>query len=116
MKLKLTLLLMCLFCIGLFVQAQEKTSKPGKKDKVEVLDGRDALPVTVKSNKKSKVRKPPPPPPVSPPPVVVRKPEQPAPPPPPEKAKIKVNKYMAPPPPPTAKPKPPVKSAQLDTF
>jgi outer membrane biosynthesis protein TonB len=115
MKLKLTLLLMSLLGVGLFAQGQNKPSKPPKADKVEVVDGRDALPVTVKSNKKSKVRKPPPPPPVEAPPIVIRKPEQPAPPPPPEKMKIKINKHIPPPPPPPAKPRPAVKSVPSDT-
>lgn len=114
MKLKLTLLLMCLLGVGLFTQGQDKPSKPVKADKVVVADGKDAIPVIVKSDKKSKVRKPPPPPPVEPPPTVIRKPEQPAPPPPPEKVKIKVNKHIPPPPPPPAKPKPPVKSVPPD--
>lgn len=111
MKLKLTLLLMCLLGVGLFSQGQDKPSKPAKADKITVADGKDALPVTVKSNKKSKLRKPPPPPPA--PPVVIRKPEQPAPPPPPEKVKIKMNKYVPPPPPP-ARPKAPAKAITHD--
>jgi len=113
MKLKLTLLLMFLLGVGLFTQGQDKPIKSVKADKAAVVDGRDALPVTVKSNKKSKAIKPPPPPPVEPPPTAIRKPEQPAPPPPPEKVKIKVNKHI-PPPPPLAKPKPPVKSVPPD--
>lgn len=100
---------MCLLGVGLFTQAQDKSVKPRKADKVELADGKDALPVTVKSNKKSKVPQPPPPSPVEAPPTVIRKPEQPAPQPPPEK--IKVNKHIPPP----AKPKAPAKSVLPDT-
>lgn len=112
MKLKLTLLLICLLGVGLLTRAQKTPVKAKRTEKVTVVDGKDAIPVTVKSNKKSKVP-PPPPPKIQEPPVVVQKPEQPAPPPPPEKMKIKVNKHIPPPPPP-AKPKVPAKATVPD--
>jgi hypothetical protein len=60
MKLRFTLLLFCLFCIGIFSQAQQKPPIPPK-PKVE--NGPDAIPVTVTSHKKAKKPLPPPPPP-----------------------------------------------------
>ncbi len=56
MKLKLTLLLICLLGVGLLTRAQKKPVKPNSTEKVTVVDGKDAIPVTVKSNKKSKYR------------------------------------------------------------
>ena len=61
MKLRLTLILFCLLCVGIFARPQHKkkvTSKP------RVENGLDAIPVTVKSNKKSHRKPPPPPPPL----------------------------------------------------
>ncbi len=114
MKLKLTLLLICLLGVGLLTRAQKKPVKPNSTEKVTVVDGKDAIPVTVKSNKKSKVPPPPPPPAKFTPPVIVHNPEQPAPPPPPEKMKIKVNKHIPPPPPPPEKPRVPAKATVPD--
>ena len=54
MKLKLILLVMCLFATGLFADAQ------GKKRKVPppvVVNGPDAIPIVVKSTKKGHLRK-----------------------------------------------------------
>lgn len=116
MKLRFTLLLFCLLGVGLFAQGQNIPVKPKKIDKVEVIDGKDALPITVRSTKKSKVPKPPPPPPVEvvkvdpnkvppppPPPKLIKKgPMNPPPPPPVERVKIKMNE-VAPPPPPKPK-------------
>ena len=51
MKLRPTLLLLCIFGIGLFSHAQNSPKKPGKP---VVENGADAIPVTVISRKKSK--------------------------------------------------------------
>ena len=59
MSVRLTLLLFCLFGIGLFARSQDK--KHIAKPKIE--NGPDAIPVTVKSHKKSHHKPPPPPPP-----------------------------------------------------
>lgn len=111
MKLRFTLLLFCLLGVGLFAQGQDKPTKAKKIDKIEVVDGKDALPITVRSTKKSKVPKPPPPvevvkvdpnkvPPPPPPPKLIKKgPMNPPPPPPFERVKIKMNEVAPPPPP-----------------
>lgn len=91
MKLRIALLLLGLLGIGIFAHSQQEPKKPEAPP--NVLDGKDAIPVTVWNNKKSKV--PPPPAPPAPPqvnpPKVVKQPGKPAPPPlppKPEKAKI----------------------------
>lgn len=53
MKLRLTLLLLCIFGIGLFSHAQNSPKKPAKP---VVENGADAIPVTVTSRKKSKAK------------------------------------------------------------
>lgn len=104
MKLKLSLVLFCLLGIGVFSHAQDSKKAASKP---EVLNGPDAIPVTVKSHKKAKKLVPPPPPPLP-----VNKAGKPVPPPPPPKAEV--TKFTAPkivktppqtpPPPPPAKP------------
>ncbi len=93
MKLRIALLLLGLLGIGILAHSQQEPPKPKKPEAPpKVLDGRDAIPVTVWSKKKSKVPPPPPPPPskVSPP-KMVKQPGKPAPPPPPPKPeKVKI--------------------------
>ena len=60
MKLRLTLLTYCLFCVGIFSHAQEPKKKPAKPK----VDYDVAPPVIVTATQKSH-RKPPPPPPVN---------------------------------------------------
>jgi hypothetical protein len=49
MKLKLTLLGFCLFCVGIFSHAQDKKARPSKP---AVEEGADPIPVTVTSKKR----------------------------------------------------------------
>ncbi len=58
MKVRLTLLLFCLLGIGLFARSQDKKNIATPK----IENGPDAIPVTVKSLKKSHPNPPPPPP------------------------------------------------------
>ena len=51
MKLKLTLLLFCLFGVGIFAHTQENNKAQSTKSKAE--NGTDAIPVVVSSSKKS---------------------------------------------------------------
>lgn len=87
MKLRIALLLLGLLGIGILANSQEQPPKPKKPaPPPTILNGRDALPVTVRSTIKSKV----PPPKTNLPKVVKQpgKPVPPPPPPPPEKARI----------------------------
>ncbi|MEN9684765.1 MAG: hypothetical protein RLZZ28_551 [Bacteroidota bacterium] len=95
MKLKLSLLVFALFCIGIFSHAQEKPKVPASPPKVQ--NGADAIPVTVTSTKKP--QKPPPPPPPKP-----SKSEE-ARSTPPKIEKVEKLPPPPPPPPPPAKPK-----------
>lgn len=68
MKLRLSLLLFCLLGIGVFSHSQDRVKTPpppppAKPGKPTVLNGPDAIPVIVKSNKKAHRKVPPPPPP-----------------------------------------------------
>jgi len=99
MKLRLTLILFCLLCIGLFASPQDKkktTANP------TVENGPDVMPFTVTSKKKAH-RQPPPPP-----PVMIHKDGKPLPPPKVEAVKFSPPKIVKdapkPPPPPPAKP------------
>ena len=106
MKLRLSLLLFCLLGIGVFSHSQE-TKKvlpppppPAKPAKPTVLNGPDAIPITVKSSKKVHWKIPPPPPPKVEavkftPPKIVRDVEK-APPPPPAKPKVLIKPDMPP--------------------
>ena len=55
MKLKLTLLLFCLFGVGIFAHTQDNKKAQNAKPKVE--NGPDAIPVVVSSSKKSLAKK-----------------------------------------------------------
>lgn len=100
MKLKFSLLLICLFCIGLFSEAQtakKKVIKPAKESNVE-----EEIPVTV-INTKHAHKIPPPPPPV----IKKDKPQPPPAPPLVEKVKFAppvIKKDKPTPPPPPARP------------
>ncbi|MDE3251399.1 MAG: hypothetical protein KGO92_01245 [Bacteroidota bacterium] len=102
MKLKFSLLLICLFCIGLFSEAQtakKKATKPATESNVE-----EEIPVTVTNTRRKHHLPPPPPPPI----IKKDKPQPPPAPPKVEKVKfvppvIKKDR-PAPPPPPPAKP------------
>jgi len=92
MKIRLALTAFCLFCIGIFSQAQDSKKAPAQ-TKPTVENGADAIPVTVTSTKK-KAPPPPPPPPPS------KKLQQKPPPPPPPSKKLQ---QKPPPPPPVEK-------------
>lgn len=99
MKLKFSLLLICLFCIGLFSEAQttkKKATKPATETNVE-----EEIPVTV-TNTRHKPK-------VPPPPRAVIKRDKPQPPAPPAIEKVKfsppvIKKDKPAPPPPPVKP------------
>lgn len=55
MKLKLTLLLFCLFGVGIFAHTQENNKAQSTKSKAE--NGTDAIPVVVSSSKKALAKK-----------------------------------------------------------
>lgn len=112
---RLTLILFCLLGIGLFAHSQGKKTN----SKVTIVNGADAIPVTVISHKKSHRQIPVPPkppldkeakplPPPKPmatkftPPVIIKDGEKPPPPPPPpaKPRKTKPSAPDAPPPPP----------------
>jgi hypothetical protein len=59
MKLRLSLILFCLLCIGMFARSQDR-KKASPKPTVE--NGADAIPVIVTSTKKAHSKPPPPPP------------------------------------------------------
>jgi hypothetical protein len=108
MKLRLTLVIMCLLGLGLFARAQDKKKASGKP---VIENSPDAIPVTVIGHRKTHHRKPPPPP-----PMLVR--DKPLPPSKVEIAKFevpkKINHAEKPPPPPPpigkdGKPLPPPK-------
>ena len=94
MKLRLTLIILCLFWIGLFAKSQEKKRAPIKPT---VENGADPIPVIVTGNKKAHPKPPPPPP---PPPPKDHKVVTPQPPPPPKVAKADAKSLPTPPPPP----------------
>lgn len=62
MKMRLALTAFCLFCIGIFSQAQDSKKAPAKTKPI-VENGPDAIPVTVTSTRKKTPPTPPPPPP-----------------------------------------------------
>ena len=57
MKLRLTLLLMCLFGTGLFADAQVKKKTHSRPPKPQIIIAPDEIPVIVKSTKKAHARK-----------------------------------------------------------